>query len=361
MSTKNLIIVFILMLITGLLIYYLYLKPAKKIDTFTEPLTAPSATTVPFTCPQATVQPIPVSVVSRFFGIGFNIYPANNTSNATMPTNITNTNLFLIEHIPVVYNNTLGSMYAISSDGQLTIKLRNDQDPTQWWILTQKSDSTSSYYVITPFTTNTSTSMALQYENGNLALRPASTNIPESQKWITSNTKITRGIPVLNYNPASLFTPEFDPYSSTTNINTTSLTQQNSQQVSEVLSAIKANIQQYLTQIGSTNQSVPAVSASSLGNKEMPLNINLNLGGGSASTIPGGSTLSAFANINSTTSPNDVLSLLDRYETTTGNTNTPQLYSTSDLQSALTSNNGCSTVNIADYTSNRVSSCNCKL
>jgi len=354
-NNKNLVIILLLMLTTGLLIYYLYLKPSNK-ERFTEPIT----TAPQNSCPQATIAQLPISIISRFSGIGFNIYPANNTTQATLPTNITNTNLFLIEHIPVVYNNTLGSMYAISSDGQLTIKLRNDQDPTQWWVLTSKTDSTSSYYIITPFTQNISTSMALQYENGNLALRPYTTPGFESQKWITSTTKITRGIPVLNYNPASMFTPEFDPYSTTTNINTTSLTQQNSQQVSDVLSAIKANIQQYLTQIGNTNQTTSSVS--SLGNQDAPLNINLNLGGGGSGSIPGGSTLSAFANISGSASPSDILSLLDKYETTTGSIpNSDTLYSTNDLQSALNTTSGCSTVNIGDYTSNRVSSCNCKL
>jgi hypothetical protein len=365
-KTKKNFIIILLMLITGLLIYYLYMKPTDTytyIEKFTEPITTQPITTQPittqpqFTCPQATIAQLPISIISRFFGIGFNIYPANNTIQSTLPTNITNTNLFLIEHIPVVHNNALGSMYAISSDGQLTIKLRNDQDSTQWWILTTKTDNKSTYYIITPFT-QTSTPLALQYENGNLSLRPYTDTDYESQKWITSTSKITRGIPVLNYNPASLFTPEFDPYSTTTNINSTTLTQQNNQQVSNVLSTIKANIQQYLTQIGSTNQSVPPVSASSLGNKDMPLNINLNLG----SNTQGGSTLSAFANITGTTTPTDILKLLDRYENTTGTpNNTDTLYLTTDLQSALNKSGECTTVNIGDYTSNRVSSCNCKL
>jgi hypothetical protein len=270
---------------------------------------------------------------------------------------MTNANLFLIEHIPVVYNNTLGSMYAISSDGQLTIKLRNDQDPTQWWVLTPKTDSNSRYYVITPFTQNT-TEMALQYENGNLALRPYTSPGFESQKWVTSSNKVTRGIPVLNYNPASMFTPEFDPYSSSNNVTSSSLSQQNSQQVSEVMNAVKANIQQYLAQIGSTQNSVPPVSSSSLGNKDMPLNINLNLGG-STSGISGGSTLSAFANIDGSTTPNDILSLLNKYENITGTDDTQYLYSSYDLQSAL--NSRCPPLNLNDYTSNRVSTCNCKL
>lgn len=360
------------MLVSGLLIYYLYMKP-ENFETTTEPqlsttepqlsTTQPQRTTQ-ITCPQAASTLLPVSVVSRYFGIGFNIYPANNTNQASLPANITDTNLFLIEHIPVVHNNTLGSMYAISSDGQLTIKLRNEQDPTQWWVFTSSTDSTSQYYTVMPYTLmNTTPKYALQYENGNLSIRPFNTPGFESQKWITSSSKVTRGIPVLNYNPASMFTPEFDPYSSTSSVTPSTLNQQNNQQVSDVLSAVKANIQQYLTQIGST-QNVPQVTASSLGNKGMPLNINLNLGSSSGSGIPGGSTLSAFANIDGTTSSSDVLSLLNKYENTSGSgysSSNPLLYNTSDLQSALNTNNGCSTLNISDYTSNRVSSCNCKL
>ena len=367
MSKKNLPIIVLLMIVTGLLIYYLYMKP----ENFTGPQTTGAQTTVAqttgaqttapqVTCPQATSTQLPLSVVSRYFGIGFNVYPANNTNQSTLPTNITNSNLFLIEHIPVVHNNTLGSMYAISTDGQLTIKLRNDQDPTQWWVLAIRTDGSSRYYVITPFTQNT-TEMALQYENGNLALRPYTSPGFESQKWITSSNKVTRGIPVLNYNPASMFTPEFDPYSSSNNVSSSSLSQQNSQQVSEVMNAVKANIQQYLAQIGSTQNSVPPVSSSSLGNKDMPLNINLNLGGGSTSGIAGGSTLSAFANIDGSTTPNDILSLLNKYENITGTNDTQYLYSTSDLQTALNKNGGCPSLNIGDYTSNRVSTCNCKL
>jgi len=363
MNKKNLIIIFLLMLVSGLLIYYLYMKPENFEDPNTTPNITQSQITCPqITCPQVTSAVLPVSVVSRYFGIGFNIYPANNTNQISLPANITNTNLFLIEHIPVIYNNTLGSMYAISTDGQLTIKLRNEQDPTQWWVFTSNQDSTSQYYTVMPYTlmNNTTNQYALQYENGNLSLRPYNTPGFESQKWITSSTKVTRGIPVLNYSPASMFTPEFDPYSSTSTVTPSTLTQQNNQQVSDVLSAVKANIQQYLTQIGST-QNVPQVTTSTLGNKEMPLNINLNLGN-SSSNIPGGSTLSAFANIDGKTSSSDILSLLDKYETTTGSSSSnPSLYTTSDLQNALNMNNGCSTLNIADYTSNRVSSCNCKL
>ena len=153
MDNKNLLIIFVLMCISGLIIYYLYLKPesfyvvgdatgsttasttasttgsttastigsttASTIGSTTASTTASTIVQVPtVTCPQPTLNNVPVSVVSRFFGIGFNIYSIN-----TSPQNISQNNLYLIEHIPIVHNNTLGSMYAISSGGQLTIKL----------------------------------------------------------------------------------------------------------------------------------------------------------------------------------------------------------------------------------------------
>lgn len=380
MIKRNLILIVALMLVSGLIIYYLYLNPTQNINegfsitTIPEATIAPGATTtagattttIPEGCPQISSPPIPASCLSRYFGVGFNIYPANTTASSSLPANITSTNLYIIEHIPVVYNGTMGSMYAISADGQLTLKVRNDQDPTQWWVFTKKNDTTSDYYTIVPFTLIRSSDrqFALQYENGNLALRPYNANSPfESQKWTLSNTKITRGIPVLNYSPGSLFTPEFDPYSTSTSINTGSLSQQNNQQINDVLNAVKTNIQQYLQAIGASSSGVPRITTSSLGNKDTPLNINLNLGGG------GSAGVSTFKNIGKsaftdTTTSNDVLGLLDRYERTasgaSNNSNTTLMNAT-DLMTALNSAGGCPNVNLGDYTSNRVSSCNCKL
>lgn len=338
LDNRNLFIIILIVLVTGLILYYLYMKP--KYEPF-EP-------TIPEGCPTLPATDIPVSCISRFFGIGFNIFPVPNQIDK-----------FLIEHIPVNTTSTLGSMYAISADGQLTIQLRNDQDTTQWWSFISKNDDKSDYFIIMPFNMqDNDPKYALQYENGNLALRPYYENISfESQKWILSNNKITRGIPVLNYSPGSLFTPEFDPYSTTTNLNASTISQQNSQQVNDVVNAIKTNIQQYLKTIGATQQNVPQITQSSIGNKETPLNINVNFGNDKSNTpggiTVGGSSLSSFANIDGTTSTNDVLSLLDRYE------NPPS--SQSDFLLMANKNPACSNINLTDYVSNRVGSCNCKL
>lgn len=359
-NKRNIIIIILLMLVSGLLIYYLYLKPEAFADTTSqqtsnETITTTSQTTIPSGCPTLP-PPMPVSVLSRYFGVGFNIYPANGTTASSINTSSSGSNsnkMFLIEHIPVVYNGSVGSMYAVSN-GQLTIKLRNDLDPEQWWVFNSASDSTSTYYTISPYNMiNTTPQLALQYENGNLSIRPMKPNF-ESQKWIYSDTPITRGIPVLNYGPASLFTPEFNPFTSNNMSSTTSVSQSNNQQVSEVINFIKTNIQQYLATVGATPQgNIPPVTTSSLGNKDMPLNINVNLGSGS--------NKSAFDNITGAATSNDLLSLLDKYETSQTIPASNKLFSGTDLASALQTNQGCTSLNIGDYTTNRVSSCNCKL
>ena len=358
-NNKNTSINNIIMIVTGILIYYLYLKPQysqrnsqsnSKFERFENQTT----TTLPaITCPPPPT-PLPSSVLSRFFGVGFNIFPASGTTNDTLRT--TNKGIFIIEHIPTVYNGTAGSMYAFANN-QLTLKLRNDNDPEQYWLFTKYTDTNASnpnYYTIIPniLESNTlQTQMALQYENGNLALRPLNRNF-ESQKWIISNNKVSRGIPILNYGPASLFTPEFNPYGSSASSN---LNQQNNQQVNEVINAIKTNIQQYIDTISGTNSgnnaNLPVVSASSLGNKETPLNINVNLGGAK----------SGFSDINNTTNGSDILSLLNKYENILKPQDNNQLLTGNDLETALLNNQGCNMLNIGDYTSNRVANCNCKL
>ena len=416
MNKKNLIIITVLMLISGLLIYYLYLKPEKfsissnytlkysnDISSNINNSIIPNSNTDfencanicdyatnckgiiidngkcilkdnminlvnsttsgakqayikntelntqnSTTCPTVITE-TKASIISKTFGIGFNIYPIMaSTTTPTIP-------IYLIEHIPINYNNTLGSMYAISKDGLLTIQLRNEKDPSQWWQIIKINDTT---YVINPFNIASS---ALQYENGSLALRPYTSPGFPGQQWQFSSKIVTRGIPVLNFNPASMFTTEFDPYSTTNSITGSSLDQHNTQQVSDVVSAIKSGIQQYLTQSSNDkSNTIQQVSASSLGNKELPLHINLKLGNNTDSNVV--NTLSKFADITGTTTNKDFISLLDKYEQTNDSSQYPQyLYTQNDLQTVLQSNTSCTPLNLNEYTSNRVSSCNCGL
>ena len=292
------------------------------------------------------------AILSRFFGIGFNVEYINQNDN----------DYYLIKHIPTLSSGTLGGCYSITSDNLLTIKLKNNLDDFQLWSITESTDTTSDYYTIQP---KTNSNYALQYENGNLALRPFNPdNSFESQKWVFSTTEITRSIPVLNYSPGSLFTAEFDPYSSPES--NSNLSDSNSQQVNEVINAVKSGLKQYLGQLDHKNQQ-DQVSASSLGQKETPLNVNLNLSSKSKQ-------MSAFANVNpkdknaSDTSAakdlsnNDMLSIMDKYGVSAGNNSqyTP-LYKTNNLENEINKLKGCKQINLKDYTSSRVGKCNCKL
>ena len=379
----NLTIILLLMIITGFIIYYMYLKPEKFTNiqenfdptntnttttlgqtTTTYPNTTttlgqttttyPNITVPVITCPNLNPT-IPVAIVSRYFGVGFNIYPVTSTS-----SNILQNQTYLIEHIPITTTGVSGGMYSISSDGTFTIKLKNVVDSTQWWSMIELTDPTdkSVYEVMIP---NGSPNVALQYANGNLSIRPYTAPGFEGQKWLKSNNTVTRGIPVLNYSPSSMFTSEFDPYSTTSSVNTSNLSDANNQQVSDVITAVKSGIQQYLSQT-SNSQANGQMSSSSLGNKNMPLSVNLNLGGSSGSSGSSGSTsgISYFENVTGSASDADILSILDKYEAKSAGSQT--IYSQNDLQNQLnTSNTGCKLVNINDYTPNRVSTCNCKI
>lgn len=379
------IIIFILMIVTGCIIYFMFFQ---TIDKFTDPNPTPSptpsasdsatastdssatsttsnsslSTTIPFTtvpvCVPAPTLPT-TSVLSRYFGVGFNLTFVD----------YNNTETFLINHIPTVSNGTLGGCYAISQDSLLTIKLKNSKDNTQLFTITTNkfTDSKGVYFTIIPVSNN---NFALQYENGNLALRPYEPNsVFEGQKWVMSATKITRGIPVLNYSPGSLFTSEFDPYS-TPSSNTNNMTDSNIQQINDVVNAVRSGIQKYLGQLDNKQQT-EQVSASSLGHKDKPFNINFSLysdpNASQGSTNP--IQKSGFADVGNTPSPtsikSDFLSIMDKYgpSSSSGNnsSNNIQLYKKSDLDNEISKSQGCPIINLKDYTSNRVGSCNCKL
>lgn len=351
----NLTIIVLLMIVSGCIIYFMYLipeafestQPATPTATLTATPTTGTNTTQPTYCPCVTSPEItPKAIVSRYFGVGFNVYALNNNS-----SNVLQNKLFLIEHIPITTTGTAGGMYSLSSDGKLTIKIKNNDDPSQWWDMSSFTDSSdnSNYVVMRP---NGNSNMALQYANGNLSLRPFSNKGYEGQKWLKSQDIVTRGIPVLNYSPGSMFTTEFDPYSTSSSINTNNLSDSHNKQVTDVINSVKSGIQQYLSQTSSSQQSGQS-SKSSLGNKELPLNVNLNLGGSNKG-------VSYFDNVSGSTSDQDILEILDRYQA--GSSASDTLYSKNDLMEQIqTASNGCKLFNTNDYTSSRVSTCNCKI
>ena len=99
------------------------------------------------------------------------------------------------------------------------------------------------------------------------------------------------------------------------------------------------------------------------------MNINLNLGpkSGSSSSSNEDKT-SKFANVgNKATfedSAKDMLSIMDKYGASASEQGSKfkSLYNQNDLANELaTSSKGCKLFNLNDYTSERVSSCNCLL
>jgi len=375
------IIIFILMICTGFIFYFLYMKNIDNFDTSTQPETTTTqgettttqgettttqgettttqgettttqgetTTTQGETTPTFTQLDIDKlcnskvttsykSIMSRYFGVGFNI------------EYIENKDAYLINHIPTTSSGTLGGNYALSNDNMLTIRLKNSLDYTQLWKIIEKTDTKSKYYIVQPYEKD---NFALQYESGNLALRPYNSNNNfENQKWMLNNTKITRGVPVLNYSPGSLFTSEFDPYS-TPNTYSNNITEQNSQQINDVISNIKTGVQQYLGQIDNKYQTEKVSSSSLLGQKDKPLNINLNLNS---------KKKDSFTNVNNNNLSNEMIDIMDRYgPSKTQGSKYTELYKKTDLENELNKYQGCKLININDYTSNRVGSCNCKL
>jgi len=344
-NSMFIVTIFMLMIVTGLILYFMYFKTHEHFFTTTTPIPIPTPTVNP-ACPQVNADPRlnNKSIMSRHFGIGFNIEYVKT---------INEIDFYLIKHIPTIATKTSGGCYAVSNNNLLSIKLKNSIDESQLWSITEDEDSISKYFVAKP---KINDSFAIQYENGNLALRPYySTNIFESQKWLLKDVEITRGIPVLNYSPGSLFTPEFDPYSSDATYSS-DMSEQNVQQVNNVISSIKVGLQQYLSQLDNKYQDTTQDTSNySLGQKETPLNVNINLSDKSG-------TKENFSNTNKLS--NEMLSIMDKYGVKASNQESSKytkLYNKNSLENELNKHQGCKIINTNDYTSNRVGSCNCKL
>ena len=321
-QTLNTLMIIVLMLVTGFVVYYLYYRPETFVGTNMKKHSIEGFDDV--TLANAN------SIMSKTFGVGFNIFKTTTGTN------------YMVEHQPITSTGTRGGVYALTSDGLLTIKLRNEQDNYQLWNINEMTDSgdSSKYFVVQP---NNNANMALMYANGNLYLRPLDAS-NMSQRWTLSTETVTRGVPVLNSMPASMFSTEFTPFSAAS-LGTGS----NNQQVNDVLNAVKLGIQQYLSQM---SQSQPSgnITSSSLGTRDSPLSVTLDLGQ---------SGVAPFKNIDrfGTGYESDVITLLNRYENTSDKT----LFSKTDLERELARIGGCTNVNLADYTSNRIGQCNCKL
>ena len=344
-ESQCMILCFVLMLLTGLVYYYLYLHP--------EQFLVSSTITTPY-CECAATQPIFNSIISKFSGIGINV------TQVTLQTG-NNQQLYLINTIPINTKSVTGSVYAVDNSNYLTTVIQNMNDSNQYWTITPTTDSRGILVnIVSPYIQKVSgIQFALQYESGNLALRPLDESF-ESQHWLTSTTKFNVGIPIIAVNPASIYTPEFAQTGNFTPGSgvSTSLDSQNNQQVNNVINLIQAGVQQYMTQLNNTTNGTGNTSSSSLGNSGNPLNINVDLSGGVKS-------LSHFTDISNSTggSALDVIGLLNQYEQEQNpiNYDDYKLYRKGDLESALQGVSALSSPDPRDYISKTISTCNCKM
>ena len=337
------IIIVCLLLIGCCVILQIYYR-IKKEHFFFNP---PCPPTVP--CQTVTQSPVYNSIISSYSGVGINIVKVSQGTSvqSSQP-------LYTIQRIPVTQNATLGGVYAITSDNLLTISVENINDASQFWTLTPITKSTE--VAVMPFIQNAeNVKYALQYENGSLALRVYNPSF-QSQLWIPSTSVFDKGIPILNFNGNSMYTPEFNPYGSIGKISSNSLDSQNTKQVDDVINLIKQGMSQYMAQLNASSAGTQNVSASSFGNQSNPLNINVSLSGESSQ--------SNFADVSSEPQASDVITLLNKYEASADgpvDIGGSLLYRKSDLDAQLKSSMPITSVNIDDYVSNRIGSCNCKL
>lgn len=361
-TTRCMLLICALMLLTGIVVYYLYLRPESLTMLSDLKGTPPNrikesffggdspVTTIP--CPCAPGAPQFNSIISKFSGIGINVTPVTQQGSSTQQ-------LYLINTIPINSNAVLGSVYAVDNTNKLTTVIQNMNDVNQYWTITSTTDASGTdINLVEPYIQKIAgVTFALQYENGNLSIRPFN-NTFESQHWLTSTTTFNLGIPVVVVNPASIYTPEFAQVGNFTPGSgvSTSLDSQNNQQVNNVINLIQAGVQQYMSQLNQQTNGSNQISSSSLGNGENPLNINVAVNGGVKSISP-------FADVSNSGSTPDVLTLLNQYEQSQSPSDYDnyRLYKKSDLEAALQKASPMSAPDVRDYVSKTISTCNCKM
>jgi hypothetical protein len=344
------IIVFLVtFIISGVFIYIYYFKESFLNDT-------PTTTAY---CACAAGQPLFNSIISKFSGIGINVTQVTQQTGSDQQ-------LYLINIIPINANSVAGSVYAVDNNNRLTTVVKNMNDSNQYWTITPYGTGNNLINIVEPYIQKVSgVRFALQYEHGNLSIRPFEANF-KAQYWLTSLTVFNVGVPVVVVNPASIYTPEFAQVGNFTpgsGISTT-LDAQNNQQVNNVINLIQAGVQQYMAQLNEQTNGTGTTSSSSLGNSGNPLNISVNLNNDKDK-----GSVSAFTNISNTTGTGtassnvlDVIGLLDAYEHAQNPTTDDSiLYRKSDLENALQHATSMHTPDARDYVSKTISTCNCKL
>lgn len=350
-AVKHLIVVVVILCVIAAIVYMNHSSDTKEsfVDT---PTPDPNATVAPsptptVTCPVITpdwwaVSPIK-SIISKYSGISVNVIPADfpdysggnidsnyqvmiESANTAIPKgalSVANTGVFSKSVIDKADTNQLWKIKRITSVDDLKTLSGN---PTM-----NVTNMNYPYYLIVSLNTLTATTVrVLQYENGTLSVRPLGDYI--SQQWDISAVNVTPGIPILNNNQLSNFSPEYvdGGVANSAAMLNSSNNQQIMASLNQILGYIQAN--------GINQTPTQSVFGSSANAASTPLTVNVRLGANVNRAVTG--SVSSFAD----TSPSALLKKFD--EAAVGN-----LLGTTGTATPQSINGLCTTPNMSDYVS----------
>lgn len=357
MHNKHLLIAVIILFIIAIIVYISDSATTTSSSKINEsfvlpadtPTPSPDGTTLPPCQPQT---PIPTnwwsmspvkSIVSKYSGIGINVTPANfpnysggdSTSNYQVMVESANTSI------------PKGAL-SVSNNGVFSKSLINSSDNSQLWQIKQITSTdylkqlignptmtvspvNNPYFVVVSLNSLTTAPVrALQYENGTLSVRPLGDYV--SQQWDLSPINVTPGIPILNNNQLSSFSPEYVDGGVANSVAMANASKNNE---------IMATLNQILGFVQSTGinqaptQSVFGSTATNAASTPLTINVKLGSNVGRAVTSSAG-----FAST-------DPVSLLKQYD----NAQVAKLLGTSITAEPATLGGLCTTPNMSDYVS----------
>jgi hypothetical protein len=355
MHNKHLLVAVIILFMIAVIIYIndttTTSRSSSKIsESFGDtPAPLPNVTTMP---PCQSLTPTPTSwwsttpvksIISKYSGIGINVTPADfpNYSGGNVDSNY---------QVMVESANTSipkGAL-AVSNTGVFSKSLINNLDTNQLWKLKKitsvddlktlignptmiVSPVNNPYFVVVALNSLTTAPVrALQYENGTLSVRPLGDYV--AQQWDLSPVNVTPGIPILNNNQLSSFSPEYVDGGVENSVAMANASKNNElmSKLNQILGFVQATgINQAPTQSVFGSTSTNAAST--------PLTINVKLGSNVGRAV---TSTSKFAST-------DPASLLKQYD----DAQMGKLLGTTSTAAPSALGGLCTTPNMSDYVS----------
>lgn len=354
MHNKHLLVAVIILFMIAVIIYIneSSTSASSKISesfVLPEDTPLPDVTTMPPCKPQT---PTPTSwwsttsvksIISKYSGIGINVTPTDflNYSGGNVDSNY---------QVMVESANTSipkGAL-AVSNTGVFSKSLINNLDTNQIWKLKKITSAddlktlignptmivspvNNPYFVVVALNSLTTAPVrALQYENGTLSVRPLGDYV--AQQWDLSPVNVTPGIPILNSNQLSSFSPEYVDGGVANSVAMANASKNNEimSTLNQILGFVQATgINQAPTQSVFGSTSTNAAST--------PLTINVKLGSNTGRAV---TSAAGFAST-------DPVSLLKQYD----DAQIGKLLGTTATAAPAALGGLCTTPNMSDYVS----------